>query len=100
MSVINEFGFRVFASFLGAVHSQIKIRKNQRQHVFRFYCWQHIWAHISGHECDKWIRFSVVCIMTFGRGLQPDKIKEKWATKSYPFLLRAACFVPYLGSRV
>ena len=27
MSVINEFGFRVFASFLDAVYSQIKIRK-------------------------------------------------------------------------
>ena len=27
-----------------------KNQKNRRQNSFRFYCWQHILAHISGHE--------------------------------------------------
>ena len=37
--------------------------KNRRDLGFRFYCWQHISVHISGHGCDKWIRFSVVRII-------------------------------------
>ena len=40
-----------------------KNQKNRRQKVFRFNCWQHISAHISGHGCDKLIRFSVVFII-------------------------------------
>ena len=30
-----------------------KNKKNRREKVFRFYCWQHISVHISGHGCDK-----------------------------------------------
>ena len=40
-----------------------KNQKNRREKVFRFYCWQHISVHISGHGCDKCIRSSVVCII-------------------------------------
>ena len=40
-----------------------KNQKNRREKVFRFYCWQHISVHISGHGCDKLIRSSVVCII-------------------------------------
>ena len=40
-----------------------KNQKNRRQKVFRFYCWQHILAPISGHGCDKLIRFLVFCII-------------------------------------
>ena len=40
-----------------------KNQKNRREKVFRFYCWQHISVHISGHGCDKWIPSSVVCII-------------------------------------
>ena len=30
-----------------------KNQKNRREKVFRFYCWQRISVHISGHGCDK-----------------------------------------------
>ena len=30
-----------------------KNQKNRRQKDFRFYCWEHILADISGHGCDK-----------------------------------------------
>ena len=52
MGVINEIG-------VGSLHhlwmrlQPDKNQKNRRQKVFRFYCWQHISAHISGHGCDK-----------------------------------------------
>ena len=39
MGVINEFGFQ--------------IRKIGDKKVFRFYSWQHILVHISGHGCEK-----------------------------------------------
>ena len=42
---------------------QDKSQKNRREKVFRFYCWQHISAHISGHGCDKLNRFSGYCII-------------------------------------
>ena len=63
MGVINEFGFRWFASFTDALAARYN-QKKRRQKVFRFYCWQHILAHISCHWCDKLIRFSVVCIIS------------------------------------
>ena len=40
-----------------------KNQKNWRQKVFRFYYWQHISAHISGHGCYKCIWFTLVCII-------------------------------------
>ena len=52
-----------------------KNQKNLRQKVFRFYCWQHISAHISGHGCDKCIRFSVVCII-YGCAYSQIKIRK------------------------
>ena len=39
-----------------------KNKKNRRENISRFYCWQHISAHISGHGCDILNRFSGVCI--------------------------------------
>ena len=48
---------KYFLSFGGLHHLRTrqpdKNQKNRRQKVFRFYCWQHILAHISGHGCDK-----------------------------------------------
>ena len=52
-----------------------KNQKNRRQKVFRFYCWQHISVHISGHGCDKCIQFSVVCI-TYGCAYSQIKIRK------------------------
>ena len=52
MGVINEIGFRRFASFTDALAARLKFI-NRHQKVFRFYCWQHILANTSGHGCDK-----------------------------------------------
>ena len=52
MGVIKEIGFRRFLSFKVRLQPD-KNQKNRREKVFRFYCRQHILAHISGHGCDK-----------------------------------------------
>ena len=52
-----------------------KNQKNRREKVFRFYCWQHISVHISGHGCDKEIRSSVVCII-YGCAYSQIKIRK------------------------
>ena len=52
-----------------------KNQKNRREKVFRFYCWQHISVHISGHGCDKRIRSSVVCII-YGCAYSQIKIRK------------------------
>ena len=75
MGVINEFGLRLFASFTDALTARQKSEKNRRQKVFRFYCWQHISVNISGHECDKRIWSSVVCII-YGCAYSQIKIRK------------------------
>ena len=52
-----------------------KNQKNRREKVFRFYCWQNISVHISGHRCGKWIRSSVVCII-YGCAYSQIKIRK------------------------
>ena len=61
-----------------------KNQKNQREKVFRFYCWQHISVHISGHGCDKWIRSSVVCII-YGCAYSQIKIRKIGEKKFFVF---------------
>ena len=52
-----------------------KNQKNRREKVFRFYCWQHISVHISGHGCDIRIQSSVVCII-YGCAYSQIKIRK------------------------
>ena len=52
MGVINEISFRIFVSLQMRLEPD-KNHKNRRQKVFRFYCWQNILVHISGHGCVK-----------------------------------------------
>ena len=61
-----------------------KNQKNRRQKVFRFYCWQHISAHISGHGCEKCIRFSGDCII-YGCAYSQIKIRKIGEKKFYIF---------------
>ena len=60
-----------------------KNQKYRRQKVLRFYCWRHNLSHISGHGCDKWIRFSVFCIIF--RCAYSQIKSEKSATKIFLF---------------
>ena len=69
-----------------------KNQKNRRQKVFRFYCWQHILAHISGHGCDKIIRFSVFCII-FGCVYSQIKIR-KTGDKMFSVFTAGSIFWP------
>ena len=69
-----------------------KNQKNRRQKVFRFYCWQHISAHISGHGCNKRIRFSVVCII-YGFAYSQIKIR-KIGDKKFSVFTAGSIFLP------
>ena len=82
MGVINDIGFRRFASFTDALAARLEFKKKSATKVFCFYCCQHILAHISGHGCEKLIRFSVVCII-YGCAYSQIKIRKS-ATKRFP----------------
>ena len=69
-----------------------KNQKNRREKVFRFYCWQHISAHISGHGCDKLNRFSVVYIIN---GCAYSQIKiRKIGEKKFSVFTAGSIFRP------
>ena len=85
-------------SVFGSLHhlrmrlQQDKNQKNRREKVFRFYCWQHISAHISGHGCDKGNRVSVVCII-YGCAYSQIKIR-KIGEKKFPVFTVGSIFRP------
>ena len=69
-----------------------KNQKTRRQKVFRFYCWQHISAHISGHGCDKLIRFTLLCII-YGCAYSQIKI-SKIGDKKFSVFTAGSIFWP------
>ena len=64
MGVINEFDFGILQYFRMRLQpdKNQKNRKKERKD-FRFYCWQHILANISGHGCVN--EFGFWCFASF-----------------------------------
>ena len=98
-SMIKQFGFRDIFHHFQMVLQQNKKQKKSVTKIFPiFYCWQHFFVHISGHGCDKRIRFSTFFIIF--RWFYSKIKNKKIGDKNFPFLLLAALFGPYLGSWV